>query len=111
LAIGDEAMTRVRIVRATIALSLALAILVLEWVWRHRTYEDLEQRDGKCVVVGETVNNGRVPVVPCQEEGARTVRAVVGPNGDCPDGTERVRVRTELSHDTGYVGTLCLEHG
>ena len=49
-------MTRVRIVRATIALSLALAILVLEWVWRHRTYEDLEQRDGKCVVVGETVN-------------------------------------------------------
>ncbi|PZP18310.1 MAG: hypothetical protein DI600_09690, partial [Cutibacterium granulosum] len=69
LAIGDEAMTRVRIVRATIALSLALAILVLEWVWRHRTYEDLEQRDGKCVVVGETVNNGRVPVVPCQEEG------------------------------------------
>ncbi|MDU1524111.1 MAG: hypothetical protein E6901_05950 [Cutibacterium granulosum] len=75
-----------RIVRATIALSLALAILVLEWVWRHRTYEDLEQRDGKCVVVGETVNNGRVPVVPCQEEGARTVRAVVGPNGDCPDG-------------------------
>ncbi|WP_130866276.1 LppU/SCO3897 family protein [Acidipropionibacterium timonense] len=101
-------MTVVRVARIAAVVLLAVGVLALEWAWRNHTLSILESRDGKCVMVGASVDNGRVPVVSCASDGARRVAQVVAPSASCPAGAQKVKVRTELSHDTGYIGALCL---
>lgn len=87
---------------------IALALIALEWAWHSHTWNDLEAIDGQCVSVGDRVDDGHVPVVNCGDEGARMVVGVVKPTGTCPKGLKRVPVRRELSHETGYIGALCV---
>ncbi|MDO4412739.1 hypothetical protein [Cutibacterium sp.] len=89
---------------------LAAALLALEWAWRSHAWSNLKSVDGQCVMVGAQVDNGRVPRVACEEDGARYVNDVVKPGTNCPHGLTRVSVRHELSHDTGYVGALCVRN-
>ncbi|MDN5977019.1 hypothetical protein [Acidipropionibacterium jensenii] len=97
-----------RCLRLAAVLALVAVILVLELAWRNHVWSGLERRDGQCVMVGTRVDNGNVPVVSCQRTGARLVSSVVRPSGDCQHGEEKVSVRQEMSHDTGYIGALCL---
>ena len=98
------------VLRVTGLALLAAALLALEWAWRAHAWNALESVDGHCVMVGARVDAGRVPRVACEEDGARYVKDVVKPGTNCPQGLTRVSVRHELSHDTGYVGALCLRH-
>lgn len=97
-----------RCLRFAGVLAIVVIVLGLELAWRSHTWTDLEKRAGQCVMVGQTVDNGRVPIVPCHDSGARRVRSVVRPDGSCGVGETLVRVRQEISHDTGYIGALCL---
>ena len=98
------------VLRVTGLALLAAALLALEWAWRPHAWNDLESVDGHCVMVGARVDDGRVPRVACEEDGARYVKDVVKPGTNCPQGLTRVSVPHAISHDTGYVGALCLRH-
>ncbi|MCI1747993.1 MAG: hypothetical protein LKI24_07780 [Acidipropionibacterium sp.] len=99
-----------RCVRLVGVMALVAALLLLEWAWRSHVWSGLERRDGQCVMVGARVDNGQVPIVPCERSGARLVTSVVRPTGSCGQGEEKVSVRQEMSHDTGYIGALCLKN-
>ncbi len=99
-----------RCLRLVGVLALVSVVLLLELAWRSHVWTSLERRDGQCVMVGAQVDNGQVPVVSCSSSGARLVRSVVRPGGQCRHGEEKVSVRQEMSHDTGYIGALCLSN-
>ncbi len=99
-----------RCLRLAGVLAIVMIVLGLEWAWRSHSWTNLEKSSGQCVMVGERVNNGRVPVVPCHDTGARMVRSVIRLDAECDAGEQKVAVRHELSHDTGYIGALCLSN-
>ena len=74
------------VLRVTGLALLAGALLALEWAWRSHAWNDLEAVDGHCVMVGARVDDGRVPRVACEEDGARYVKDVVKPGTNCPQG-------------------------
>ncbi|WP_036924376.1 hypothetical protein [Acidipropionibacterium thoenii] len=97
-----------RCLRLLGVLVLVGVLLLLEFAWRAHVLAGLQRNDGQCVMVGSRVDNGQVPVVSCEHSGARLVTSVVGPTGNCRYGEDKVAVRHEMSHDTGYIGALCL---
>lgn len=99
-----------RCLRLVGVIALVAALLALEYAWRSHAWSGLERRDGQCVMVGAQVDNGQVPVVSCAKSGARLVTSVVRPTDNCSEGEEKVSVRQEMSHDTGYIGALCLKN-
>ena len=109
MTLGQRHVTGI-VVRAVGLALLAGILLALEWAWRTHAWNDRKGVDGRCVIVGARVDDGRVPTVGCHENGARYVKDVVKPSSQCPEGLTRVSVRHELSHDTGYVGALCVRN-
>lgn len=53
------------VVRAVGLALLAGILLALEWAWRTHAWNDLKAVDGRCVLVGARVDDGRVPTVGC----------------------------------------------
>ena len=59
---------------------LAGILLALEWAWRSHAWNDLKAVDGRCVLVGARVDDGRIRTVGCRQNGARYVKDVVRPS-------------------------------
>ena len=68
MTLGQRHVTGI-VVRAVGLALLAGILLALEWAWRTHAWNDLKAVDGRCVLVGARVDDGRVPTVAYRHPG------------------------------------------